>query len=349
MIRKFAIIFMLFSLCKWAVGQELQFNQWEFAPALLNPATTGLYSGTFRVGAIVKDKWGSVSSRSWKTAEGFIDAPIIRGLRANDWIGVGITYDYDLSGSSRLKQQYQRVSFAYHLGFGKKLKSSFSIGGQFANASQTVEYFTNDNGDKNLNSEQGLLGEGEPNLQNFFSQSSSMVPGKDVLDSSYKSWTVGLTYKSQVNKRNILTMGLSVAQLFNPNQAFNGVDDLPRRFIGFFQFRSQTGKKTYFEPRLVYSRQGANDKIYLRAMMGYRLKENVVLSYGAGINALTTLNVPLFVGLEYNRIKAGLSYDIDLGATTATDSYGGLEIGVSYIHIMAKKPKPKPIIICPRL
>lgn len=334
---------LLLVLCCICTGkaQELQFNQWEFAPALMNPALTGAYSGSFRVGAIVKDGWSSaIASRSWKSTEAFIDAPIIRGFRKSDWIGVGIAFDMDQAGASRFNQQYQRASIAYHLGFGKKYKSTFTIGGQFTNVTISAQ-------EDKLETENSLTNGNRTGLQTYFA---NVVDGE--LSGSTSRWMGGIGYKSQVNNRNSWGFGLSVGQFLENNRSIGsggGTDELPMRFIAHLDFKSITGKKTFFEPRAVFTKQQGSTKLFLQGLFGYALKKDFVLKYGAGINTLAALNVPLYAGIEKGRLKVGLAYSVSLSEIGANSTYGGLELAASYIHILAKKPEPKPILICPRL
>lgn len=342
MVKKVTTLLLcLFVVCS-TNAQELQFNQWQFAPALLNPSLTGAYEGSFRVGGIIKDKWGSWDSQSWKTIEAYVDAPIIRGFRKSDWIGIGIAYDVDQAGTLKFNQQYQRASIAYHFGFGKKLKSSFSVGAQFINGSQKL-------GNTDAQSEDWLAKSNpsatKTDVQLFWS-------GQDNLEASYNAWTGSLGYRAQQSKKNSIALGLAVSQFLpNDDQAFLGSrDELPTRFTAYFSMNNKTGKKTTFEPQVVYTRQGVNDKIYLQGIFGYQLKNKMMLKYGVGLNAFNNdINLPIYLGIEKGSLRVGLAYDVDLGVIAATSTYGGLELAASYIHVLAKKPEPKPVLICPRL
>lgn len=322
--------------------QELEFNQWQFAPALMNPALTGAYSGSFRVGAIIKDSWSSsIDSRSYKAMEGYVDAPIIRGFRKSDWIGVGIGFDMSQAGTLKLSEQYQRASVAYHFGFGKKYKSSFTIGGQFVNKTRKAD-FTNIVTPNSLEdpSATGM----DPDLEQF----SGMQANEAEANNS--TWTAGIGYKAQLNKRNSWGFGLSLSQFLESDQSFgNGIEDLAARYIGYVNFKSITGKRTTFEPQALFSKQQGSSRLYLQGIFGYALKNKYVLKYGAGLNVLGAMNVPLYAGVEKGNFKMGLAYSVSLAEVEATRTYGGFELAASYIHILAKKPEPKPVLVCPRL
>jgi len=346
MIRQITVVFLLAAFAQLGFSQSslLQFNQWQHAPAMLNPALTGAYNGTFRIGAIGKEKWGSAASgglgSGWNTLEFFVDAPIIRGFRKKDWIGVGISYDLDASGSSEnvpVKLGVSGLNLAYHLGFGKKYKGAFTIGGSYSLKSQTV--------DINNGISEGEIIEGTPTSSLFTNAMMGELAG-DV-----KTWTVGVAYKAQMNKKNDIAFGLSMGQFGTQNFAVDrGQDDLDVRTTAFFSFKTKTGKKSSFEPQIVFLKEGSNEKLFTQAIFGYMFKPDWDFKYGAGINTFNNdLNIPIYLGLDYKSWRFGLAYALDLGATQLTSTYGGLELAVNYIHVLSKKPKPDPIIICPRL
>jgi len=343
MLKKITTLLLVFCCLYTGKTQELQFNQWQFAPALMNPALTGAYQGSFRVGGIIKDKWASVDSRSWKTMEVYVDAPIIRGIRKSDWIAVGIGYDIDQAGTSLFNQQFQRASIAYHLGFGKKYKSAFTIAGQFSNWNLKAE-----------NADLSLIDEGS--LRNQPSEVAQIFQAapEGTLNTDNKRWTAAIGYKSQMNKKSSIGFGLSVSQ-FLPNDrsllTSGGVDELPVRYIGFFNMKSMTGKRTSFEPQIVFTKQSANSKLFLQGIFGFKPKKSDwTFKYGAGLNAfVNAINIPLYAGIEKGSLRVGLAYAVDLSEIAATSTYGGFELAASYIHVLAKKPEPKPVIICPRL
>jgi len=356
MIKRITVVFLLFALVKLGNTQGLQFNQWQHAPALLNPALTGAYNGSFRIGVIGKEKWGSAAGaigQGWNTAELFIDAPIIRGFRKSDWIGVGISYDLDASGGANSgfisgsqdlsdmglvqKLNVAGIRLAYHIGFGKKYKGAFTIGGEFSNRGKSLEVADR------LKFESQIIDGTMPDIM--------AMGDAGELSADVKTWTLGVGYKAQMNKKNDIAFGLSMGQFGTQNIALNtGNQDLPVRTIGYFSFKAKTGKKSSFEPQVVFLKEGATEKLYTQAIFGYMFKPQMNFKYGLGVNTFNNdLNIPIYLGVDYKSWRFGLAYDVDLGATQQTSTYGGLELAVNYIHVLAKKPKPDPIIICPRL
>ncbi|MBL0100857.1 MAG: hypothetical protein IPP49_13160 [Saprospiraceae bacterium] len=58
----------------------------------------------------------------------------------------------------------------------------------------------------------------------------------------------------------------------------------------------------------------------------------------------------IYIGAEFKDIRVGLAYDLTLSSATIADrSVGGFELAARYLGKIYKKPKPKPVIFCPRL
>ncbi|HND17475.1 MAG TPA: type IX secretion system membrane protein PorP/SprF, partial [Saprospiraceae bacterium] len=83
------------------MAQDIHFTQYNMSPMTLNPALTGNYLGSYRVGGIYRNQWASIIP-AYSTPSFFVDAPIITGFRKNDWIGVGVAITADKSGTAKL-------------------------------------------------------------------------------------------------------------------------------------------------------------------------------------------------------------------------------------------------------
>ncbi|MBL0100859.1 MAG: hypothetical protein IPP49_13170 [Saprospiraceae bacterium] len=60
----------------------------------------GLFSGSYRISGIFSDKQAAFTSRPFTTLTLSADAPIIRGIRKQDWVGLGV--EIDVIGNSGL-------------------------------------------------------------------------------------------------------------------------------------------------------------------------------------------------------------------------------------------------------
>ena len=133
-------------------SQDLHYSYYQFAPLNVNPAFAGAFNGSYRINGIFSDKQASVTPRPFRTFSLSADAPIIRGIRKQDWIGVGL--EMDLVGNSGLafdfndanqrvaapgsfqSWTFMRVGLAYHLSLDTKQTNILTLGGQFSNGNR---------------------------------------------------------------------------------------------------------------------------------------------------------------------------------------------------------------------
>ena len=85
--------------------------------------------------------------------------------------------------------------------------------------------------------------------------------------------------------------------------------------------------------------------------IGYKYNKEKNDKVKAGLGFRTgTFSAIFLIGGEIKGINFGLSYDLPLsGYANAPGTQNGFEFGASYIGFLKKTPKPKPIVICPRL
>ena len=77
---------------QFGFSQDLHFSYFQFQPVQLNPALTGAFEGTARIGGIFREQRRQVSNAPISTPSVYVDAPIIRGFGKRDWIGIGSSF-----------------------------------------------------------------------------------------------------------------------------------------------------------------------------------------------------------------------------------------------------------------
>jgi len=87
-------------------AQDIHWTQFTMSPLTLNPAFTGDFEGTFRIGGIYRDQYNFVRGRNpggkgFRTPSFFVDVPIIM-LRKRDWVSAGIVAYADKAGTGGL-------------------------------------------------------------------------------------------------------------------------------------------------------------------------------------------------------------------------------------------------------
>ncbi|HQU59713.1 MAG TPA: PorP/SprF family type IX secretion system membrane protein, partial [Saprospiraceae bacterium] len=131
------LFFFLMAILGTLQAQDIHYSLFNMSPLTMNPGLTGSFYGTVRVGGIYRGQWYNVSDATgFETPSFYADAPIVRGFRKNDWVGVGIAVFNDKAGSVKLRTNASLISAAYHLGLGKDGNNVLTLGLQAGSVSR---------------------------------------------------------------------------------------------------------------------------------------------------------------------------------------------------------------------
>lgn len=325
-------------------GQDLHFTYFEFAPQSISPALMGNFSGSYRAAAIIRDQYGIGGGvNGYRTVEAQIDAPIIRGIRKRDWIGVGLSFDQDTRGTFALTDTYSRLGLGYHLAFNKEQTRYLSIGVQKVSVSRKIDRPAG----SDITGFQIKGGGNDPDLTQYFMNTNE----NGNVEDSFSDWVGGVSI-SNITKTGKLSIGVTATHFIKNNVSFSTTYDLPFRMSGFMLYDRAINDRMSIEPAvLIQSMSSVGFEASCHAVFGYKLKEEGKTKLKAGLGFRTgTSSAQFLVGADIKGIKAGFSYDLPLsGFANASGVQNALEIGISYIGIIKKTPKVKPTLICPRL
>ena len=331
-------------------AQDIHFSLFHMSPLSLNPAHTGAFSGTVRIGGIYRDQWASFLNDQFTTQLIYVDAPIIRGFGANDWVGVGYTYHNDEAGSlSLINRGSFSFSAAYHKGLDKNGDNVLTLG--IRAGSKTRE----------LNTENILLGS-EIDFANadpasaargLVTQDQGLSRGE--FDANYFSLGVGLMLRSKLNDDANLELGFSIDDvtqgeynLISTSAGSDG-DKRPMSINGHGRLRYQLSDLWSITPGFLFRTiSGTKPEIGLQSWMGRKINDEFTLNFGAGYRFSDAAEV--LVGVDYLQdLRVALSYDINLSSlNAATNNNGGFELSAYYIIKLYKKPSADPAILCPK-
>jgi len=329
-------------------GQDLHFTQYNMAGLQLNPAATGSFYGSFRIGGIYRSQWyNGFGTTLFSTPMAYIDAPVYRGFRKQDWFGVGMTYSQDNAGSLKLGRTSFLGSLSYHFSLDKAQKHVITLGYQWGNHGFQVKNV------QNANPEDQILG-------------GSTIDMIGTEAESYQGSNLGLQFTSQLAAGSKLTVGGGYFRLTRASVSLlqtgggpGGRTRIPSRFIVHGGLEQDIGTQFMVMPSfLLQSQSGSGDmELLIQAMGGIRLPlkdqakdkpQEVLAMAGLGTRIGDALQV--LIGGQYGPYRVGFAYDINTSdLSEATQNVGGIEIALSYIAVIKKKPKPKPTIFCPRL
>lgn len=320
---------------KVVAQSQYQFTQFNLNPLFMNPAQTGAYEGTFRVGGIFRSQWNSISP-TYKPMTAYVDAPILMVAKRH-WVGLGLMFARDEAGRHNLGTRMISLSAAFHYSLDKKFKNVLTLGAQF--------------GGVNI----GLNPTDKANA--FYSQLANLTadPWATVNENkiNYTDFNMGLLFKSTINKNSKLSLGLIVAHITQPNSSIrkNGNIKLPV-YTGFTaSYDRKLNNKLSIHPTILVHKQTASVTANPQVTLGYKMpmkgqKEPITLRGGLGYDANgNAANV--LAGVDIKSITVGLAYDLNTGAlrNAAKD---GIEIAVQYIGKIYKEPKVKGVMVCPK-
>ena len=324
------------------MGQDVHFSLYNMSPLTLNPANTGAFEGTLRIGGIFRDQWFSFVPREFTTPSIYIDAPVITGFGKRDWLGVGVSVFQDKVGFAQLRRSSALLSAAYHLALDKKGTSYLTLGGQGGYVQRRFDPMSLD-----------IKFEDELELGGMLGPGGSVDRSNFTEKMQYLDINAGLTFRQLLANGSSFDLGVAGMHLNRPryNLATSDAERLPMRFNAHARFTSDLGTKWMMAPTVYYSTMAPSSELALQAWGGRYLggeNKEMLLRFGLGYRWKDAVEVLL--GFDYKAFQAGLSYDVNVSQLNdATNFHGGLEIAVSYILKIYKEPVVPPVIFCPRL
>jgi len=334
-------------------SQDIHFSQFSMSPLTLNPAHTGKFEGTVRLGGIFRGQWASVlgTSNQYKTPSAYADAPIIKGFRKKDWVGGGINFFTDKVGATGLVHSGGGLNAAYHLALDKKGNTVLSIGGQYGGGQRRIKR-------DGLKFEDGFNPDGTYTAGN--SQNHKQLdPNQNEV--TYRDIAAGVILSSRLNKQMDFNIGFSMSHIGEPEYSLLGGSTtpgqpsggsgarLPRRSILHGQFNLQLQPRLTVSPAFLFQTMSGNDEIILQAMAGYLFDpvKDITLNFGVGYRMRDAIHPML--GGRYKNLTVGVAYDVNTSdLSQATNFRGGFELAASYIIKIYKPAVIKTKVLCPR-
>jgi len=368
-----SILLLMVLISMTVFTQELHYSYYHFTPLNVNPANAGAFNGSYRISGIFSDKQAAITPRPFRTFTLSADAPIIRGIRKQDWIGVGIEADIigksglnldglsssanpDVNKSFTQSWTFLKIGAAYHFSLDKKQTNIITLGAQFINGSRDFNRLSQKDGRVNLQT--GFI---DFDIQKFnegpAQGAGSGNNNSDRIEfSSYKDLNVGFLFNSR-QKTSDLKIGFALEGLLNPAVGFESrninKDSVETKYFGLNihgSYDMEINKRTHVVPAIYYYSLGPANALNVNSHVWYQVDPEKEFRAGAGLGLRNFRAAIIYLGAEFKDIRVGLAYDIDLSsATIGSRSVGGFELCASYMGKIYKKPKPKAVIFCPRL
>ncbi len=337
--RSCVVLLLLLIHLGTSYAQDPNFSQFFVSPLTLNPALTGKFNGNLRVAGNYRNQWPEIS-RAYITSTISLDAPILRSkLSELDTWGVGVMAMTDKSANGILSANFISVSTSYHKGIDEDGLHQIGIGFQGTYSNKRLD------GTK-LN----FLDELDEN-GGWTIPSSEAIDNRQV-NTSFFDFSVGGLYNGSTDGYNNFYLGLSLYHINKPKESFTG--DVfyqlnPRATLnvgGALPIEDRT--RTIYASALI-SKQGGATNVVVGGAVSFLLnddEDNPTNFYAGAFTRFNNVNdaVIPYIGLEYNGLRFGASYDVNISSLkTASQSKGGIEISLIYI----KRPAGYKAIPCP--
>lgn len=347
-LRKFTLFFCFLTAVGTTGAQDLHFTQYNMSPLTLNPAFMGAFEGTARISGIYRDQWASVLQNQFSSPSVGIDAPLLRGFRENDWVGVGGILTSDNVGEGDLQVGENLLGIAYHFALDKEGANMLTLGVQGGNVTRQLDPTAN-----------GLIFADElPEDVGGGGLGLGKGGDRSVNDQvSYLDFNVGLMLRSRLEGGDMVEAGLAFNHITQPEYSFvsrsgggnNEGQDRPMTIVAHARYDRSLTEKWSIEPSFMFQTTAGATEVQLQALAGYQLNPEFRLHAGPGYRFGDSGQVLL--GVTYNEdLRVGLAYDLNLSSVSDISNYrGGFELAATYIMKIFKEPDVKPAILCPRL
>ncbi len=317
-------------------AQDIHFSQFHLSPLTTNPALTGAYEGTFRIGGIYRDQWGSILENQFQTPSVYLDAPVFRGFGKNDWVGAGVMVLNDRAGSAALTNLTAMLSLSYQLGLGKKANTFLSLGVQGGLVQKRID-------------QSKLTFKDQFNDGVFIGGSSADLANLTETNVSYPDIQIGGMINSYITSKFNVYLGVSAFHLTSPEDAFLLTNELATRLLVNGGMNIDLSNRVTLSPRVLFQTQSAARELQPHLMLGYHLNTERTITFNIGGGYRIADAAIAMLGLDIKGFKVGVAYDFNVSdLSSSTNSRGGWELAASYTAKVYKNPIVKPVLFCPR-
>lgn len=326
---KRVVAFWICCLCASVTyAQDIHFSQFFAAPILVNPANTGNFIGSARIGLNYRDQWGSVTI-PYRTFSAYADAGI-QPKKAVNRFGIGLAALTDVAGDGSLTTNKLYLSSAYHIGYTEHDAVRFAVGISGGMVQKTIDisklYF-------------------DTQWDGFeFDTSTISNETFSTTTINYPDINIGAMLTILPYKGRRIFVGASASHINKPNESFFGeTNELGIKFTATAGGSFATAGVANFQPQVYVSTQ----KSALEVIAG----SNISIPMDVEGN----INNAIFIGAWYrygdaawlcggfiaDNFTASVSYDFNLSKLrTASSTMGGLEIAAAYVFGNTGKKDP---------
>ena len=334
--------YLLFSVCILTISniysQDLHFTQYYLSPLQLNPANTGDFFGSIRIGGIYRGQNFTPSNiGNYRTPLLYGDAPL-KGFRRKDWIGLGVNLYQDQAGVANITNSGLFGAASYHFAVTKDAKTILSVGVMAGFAQLKLG-----DSQKLMFADQLKSGMASADLNALSTQT---VRDLDV--------SSGVTLRTSLNSAMKMNIGFAVRHINAPSKltllTSGGASARKKlNYAAHASFDIALNEKLTLTPQFMIQTTAKQREIQFQTIGGYKLQKDNPLVIQAGLGYRLGDAAQIILGADWGDLRVGLAYDIRVSSQRNIDGgNGAFELGLSYIAKIYKNPKIDPVIFCPR-
>ena len=306
--RYYYILLILFSF-SYAKAQDPHFSQFFASPLTLNPANTGNFDGALRVASNYRNQWPGFGN-AYITSTVTLDGSFLqKALPVADKLSGGIVLLSDQTGNGIIKENHLLLSVAYQKSLDDKGKHSLTLAFQGG----IGNYFFDVT---------------KANFEDEISPSGFTIPSSEVLltmdlRKMFMDIHTGILYKWNFANNGGVYLGSSIYHLGRPKLAFYSNNyNVNYRFNihggGFKELSELTTLHASFQ----YQRHFNYKEFLLGAALSNILidRANIYSQLYVGAWIRDNGAVIPYLGLEWNNLRAGFSYDFNYSNKKSTSS-----------------------------
>lgn len=308
------------------LSQDIHYSQFLESPLNLNPAQTGAFDGDIRFVANHRNQWKAVTT-PFVSFSGSYES-VLNGL-SNEKMrtSFGVLFNNDRAGDSKMGMNSLGGSISSLRPIGSDSAHFISAGLMVGLTLRSIDY-------NSLTFDEQYDGD-------VFNPSNPVTEGFDNENHLFFDLALGIRYVYVSSSGFKFSFGSSVQHLNRPDDGFfgNKVRLFPRS-QNTVSAEFPITSKLSINPSFNWAKQGGNEELLGGASVKYKLSELPGRSYALAAGSWLRFGDALipYVGIEYNMLRVGLSYDVNTSdLERASNGKGGYELSVAYI---IKKVKP---------
>lgn len=316
--KSFAFIVAVCSLCAEARGQTYHFSQFYSTPLLVNPASTGLTPGPYRLAANYRSQWNAGGS-PYNTFTISGDAQILKNkLQEGNILGAGLVFLNDKTMDGAVQTNSLTFSTGYHVSLDQDNIQTIGLGFQGTYNERRIDFsrlqFENQYGN-------GGFDPSLPIGENF-----------DGGKKYYFDVNVGGMYSFALEDRSFFT-GLSMYNILKKQDSYLTEQfKAPTLFSAIAGGDIDVGVNNSFYFSGNYRRQGKASEFTAGMAYAFFLDQEGYSAVKIGLwHRLKDAIIP-YAGFTYAGLQVGCSFDYTISAAkTQSEIRNTFEISVLYI------------------